>query len=253
MAHVGKTGEFVMGRSGLPTTLVICCPLSAGMPQSTAEACLEFARRAALPVTWIAPLDRLQLVAGRGGTKAPSQTVALEIPANQSRQEQRQLLTRAAAETSGLDAAAIRGPLPAEHRRMLVDCGIRVVCRDRFDDITRGSRRPAPHGWSCQSTLWGLWEVTQTAAATPPGLVSRLLPWGSQPGLVPGSLAVLDMGGQGPVADAAAIRGRMEQWRSWAEPRNAAGQVAFASLSELPALIAGVGRLPVAGSVLKAA
>jgi hypothetical protein len=135
---------------------------------------------------------------------------------------------------------------------MLVDCGIRVVCRDRFDDTTRGSRRPAPHGWSCRSTLWGLWEVTQTTA-TPPGLVSRLLPWGSQPGLAPGSLAVLDMGGQGPVADAAAIRGRMEQWRSWAERRSDPGQVAFASLSELPALIAGAGRLPVAGSVLKAA
>ena len=252
MAHVGKTGEFVMGRSGLPTTLVICCPLSTGMPQSTAEACLEFARRAALPVTWIATLDRLQLVAGRGGTKALSQTVALEIPANLSRQELRQLLTRAAAETPGLDAAAIRGPLPTEHRRMLVDCGIRVVCRDRFDDITRGSRRPAPHGWPCRSTVWGLWEVTQTIA-TPPGLVSRLLPWGSQPGLVPGSLAVLDMGGQGPVADAAAVRGRMEQWQSWAERRRGPGQVAFASLSELPALIAGGGRLPVAGSVLKAA
>ena len=252
MAHGGKTGGFVMGRSGLPTTLVICCPISAGMPQSTAEACLAFARQAAMPVTWIAPLDRLQLVAGRNATTAPSQHVALEIPANLSRQELRQLLARAAAEASGLDAAAIRGALPAEHRRMLVDCGIRVVCRDRFDDISRGSRRPAPHGWSCRSTLWGLWEVTQTTA-TPPGLVSRLLPWGSQPGLVPGSLAVLDMGGHGPVADAAAIRGRMEQWRSWAERRTASGPVSFASLSELPALIAGAGRFPVAGSVLKAA
>jgi len=204
-----------------------------------------------MPVTWIAAFDRLPLVVGQGRTAAPL-NVALEIPANQSRQELRQLLARAAAEVPGLDTAAIRGPLPAEHRRVLVDSGIRVVCRDRFNDNVRGSRRPAPHGWPCRSTLWGLWEVTQ-ATATPPGLVSRLLPWGSQPGPGAGSLAVLDMGGQAPVADAAAIRGRMEQWRSWAERRNAAEPVAFATLSDLPALIAGAGRLPVGGSVLKAA
>jgi len=240
-----------MGRSGLPTTLVICCPLPSAMPQAAAEACLEFGPRAAMPVTWIAAIDRLPFVVRQRRTVAPLH-VALEIPANQSRQELRQLLARATAEVPGLDAAAIRGPLSAEHRRVLVDSGIRVVCRDRFDDIARGSRRPAPHGWPCRSTLWGLWEVTQ-ATATPPGLVSRLLPWGSQPGPRAGSLAVLDMTGQGPVADVAAIRGRMEQWRSWAERRNASKPVVFATLSDLPAFIAGAGHLPVGGSVLKAA
>lgn len=253
MAQRGKTGEFAMGQSGLPTTLVICCPLPADMPRSTMEACLASASRSPLPVTWIAGLDQLPLVAEHAATVCPSQHVALEIPANQSRQELRQLLARATAEAQGLDAAAIRGPLPAEHRRVLVDNGIRVVCRDRFDDITRGSRRPAPQGWPCRSTLWGLWEVTQTTA-TPPGLVSRLLPWGSQPGPRPGSLSVLDIGGPGQVAsDATTIRGRIEQWRSWAERRQASGQVVFEALSDLPALIAGGGRLPVGGSVLKAA
>ncbi len=223
------------------------------MPQATAEACLDFAHRVALPVTWTAAADRLAAVAGHAATTAPSQRVALEIPANHSRQELRQLLARAVAEAPGLDAAVIRGPLPAEHRRVLVDSGIRAVCRDRFDDIARGTRRPAPHGWPCRSTLWGLWEVT-LATATPPGLVSRLLPWGSQTGPQPGSLAVLDTGGTGPVAaDAAAIRGRIEQWRAWAERRHASEQVVFAALSDLPALIAGAGRLPVGGSVLKAA
>ena len=240
-----------MGRSGLPTTLVICCPLPSGMPQATAEACLESGRRAALPVTWIAAIDRLPLIVGDRRTVAPLQ-VALEIPASQSRQELRQLLARAVADAPGLDAAVIRGSLPADHRRVLVDSGIRVVCRDQLDDTPRGSRRPAPHGWPCRSTLWGLWEVTQTPA-TPPGLVSRLLPWGSPSGPRSGSLAVVDIGGLGPVADAASIRGRMEQWRSWAERRKATGEVVFATLSELPALIAGAGRLPVGGSVLKAA
>jgi hypothetical protein len=241
-----------MGRSGLPTTLVICCPLTTGTSRATAEACIDFACRSALPVTWLTAIDLLPLVVERGASMTPSQTVALDIPANSSRQELRQLLTRALAEAPGLDVAAVCGPLQPEHRRLLVDAGIRVVCRDRFDDIARGVRRPAPHGWPCRSTLWGLWEVT-TAAATPPGLVSRLLPWGPQPGPAPGSLTVLDMGGQGPVLDGGSIRGRMEQWRSWAARRNAHGQVAFASLAELPALIRGAGRLPVGGSVLKAA
>ena len=241
-----------MGRSGLPTTLVVCCPLPAGMSPAAVDACIDDARRATLPVTWIAAVDRLPLVAGRDSPTIQSRNVALEIPANQSRQELRQLLARATEEAPGLDAAAIRGPLPAEHRRVLVDAGIRVVCCDRIDDVARGSRRPAPHGWPCRSTLWGLWEVTR-ATAPPPGLMSRLLPWGAQPGPVAGSLAVLDIGGQGSDADAPSIRGRMEQWRSWAERRRLRGQVAFTSLSELPALIAGCGRLAVGGSVLKAA
>jgi len=223
------------------------------MPQSTAESCLAFGSRTELPVTWIAPLERLRLVAGRAAAPGRSPNVAVEIPAHASLRELRQALTRASAEFAGLDAASIRGPLPAECRRMLVDCGFKVVCRDRFDDATRGSRRPAPHGWPCRSTLWGLWEVTRNTA-TPPGLVSRLLPWGCQPGPVAGGLTVLDVGGREPVTDAASILGRIEQWRSWAERRNnVPGQVAFASLSDLPALIAGAARVPVGGSVLKAA
>jgi hypothetical protein len=67
-------------------------------------------------------------------------------------------------------------------------------------------------------------------------------------------LTVLDVGGQEPVAGAASIQGRIDRWRSWAERSNRTpGHVAFASLSDLPALIAGAGRLPVGGSVLKAA
>ena len=239
-----------MGQPGLPTTLVICCPLPAGMPNATAEACLEFGRRAAVPVTWIAAIDRLPLVVAHRDAAATRSVVALEIPENQSRQELRQLLARAAAAAPGLDAASIRGPLPEEHRRVLVDSGIRVVCRDRLDQVTRGSRRPAPQGWPCRSTLWGLWEVTQ-ASVTPAGIVGRLLPWSSRPGQ--GSLAVLDMGGQGPATDATALRGRIDQWKDWAERRKEPGRAVFATLSDLPALIAGAGRLPIGGSVLKAA
>jgi len=241
-----------MGRSGLPTTLVICCQLPQGMPNSIAEACLEVGRRSAVPVTWVAAIDQLPLVVGQRGTAASLAGVALEIPSHQSRHELRQLLARATAEVPGLDAAAIRGSLPAEHRQVLIDSGIRVVCRDRFDDTNRGSRRPAPHGWPCRSTLWGLWEVTQSGTATPPGMVSRLLPWGSLPGPGPGSLTLVDIGGQGH-ASVDVIRGRLEQWHAWAQRRTTHGQAEFASLSDLPTLIAGASRLPDGGSVLKAA
>jgi hypothetical protein len=241
-----------MGRSGLPTTLVICCQLPQGMPNSTAEACLDFGRRSAVPVTWLATIDRLPLVAGQRGTTPSLLDVALEIPAHQPRQELRQLLARAAEEVPGLDAAVIRGPLPAEHRQVLIDSGIRVVCRDRFDDTNRGSRRPAPHGWPCRSTLWGLWEVTQSGTVTPPGMVNRLIPWGSPSGPAPGSLTLIDIGGQGH-AGADVIRSRIEQWHAWAQRRSTHWQTVFASLSDLPTLIAGAARLPEGGSVLKAA
>ena len=241
-----------MGRSGLPTTLVICCQLPQGMPNSIAEACVEVGRRSAVPVTWVAAIDRLPLVVGQMGNTPAMAGVALEIPDQQSRQQLRQLLARATAEVPGLDAAAIRGTLPAEHRQVLIDSGIRVVSRDWFDDTSRGSRRPAPHGWPCRSTLWGLWEVTQSGAATPPGMVSRLLPWGSQPGPGPGSLTLVDIGGQGHTS-VDVIRGRIEQWHAWAQRRTTHEQAVFASLSDLPALIAGAARLPEGGSVLKAA
>jgi len=241
-----------MGRSELPTTLVICCQLPTGMSNSTAETLLEFGHRSAVPVTWVAAIDRLPLLVGQRGTTSSLTDVALEIPAEQSRQELRRLLTRTVAEVPGIDAAAIRGPLPAEHRQVLIDSGIRVVCCDRFDDTNRGSRRPAPHGWPCRSTLWGLWEVTPSGMASPPGMMGRLLPWSSLPGPGPGSLTLLDIGGQGTTG-ADVIRGRIEQWHAWAERRPPHGRAVFASLSDLPTLIAGAARLTEGGSVLKAA
>jgi len=241
-----------MGRSGLPTTLVICCRLPHGVPNATAETCLEVGRRSAMPVTWVTTIDQLPLVAGQRGTTASLRDVAVEIPADQCRQDLRQLLARAATEAPGLDAASVRGPLPADHRQVLIDAGIRIVCRDRFDDTSRGSRRPAPHGWPCRSTLWGLWEVTQSGTVTPPRMVNRLIPWGSPSGPAPGSMTLVEIGGQGH-ASADVIRSRIEQWHAWAQRRTTHGQAVFASLSDLPALIAGAARFSEGGSVLKAA
>lgn len=244
-----------MSQLALPTTLVICCRLPTGMPSAAADACLEYGRRSAVPLTWITSVDRLPLVAEHSAVHAPQSALALEIPSTVSRQELRQLLERAAAEAPGIYTAAVRGPLLPEHRRLLVDGGIRVACRERFDDVARGSRRPAPSGWPCRNTLWGLWEVTESKAI-PPGMAGRLLAWGSDQALSPGTLAVLDVGGQGPFPDPLTIRGRIEQWWNWAERQNRPdrpGQARFATLADLPALITGVDRLPVGGSVFKAA
>ena len=241
-----------MGRSGLPTTLAICCRLPQGMPNASAEACLEVGRRSSVPVTWITTVERLPLLVGQGEATSALSHVALEIPVQQTRQELRQLLTQAATAAPGLDAAAIRGHLPAEHRQLLIDAGVGIVCCDRFDTTSRGSRRPAPHGWPCRSTLWGLWEVTQSGTAVPPGVVGRLLPWGSLPAPGPGSLSLIDIGGQEPVS-ADVIRGRIEQWRDWAGRGTAGGRAVFAAVSDLPSLIAGAARLSEGGSVLRAA
>jgi len=73
-----------------------------------------------------------------------------------------------------------------------------------------------------------------------------------QPGPGPGSLTLVDIGGQGHTS-VDVIRGRIEQWHAWAQRRTTHGQAEFASLSDLPTLIAGAARLPEGGSVLKAA
>lgn len=242
-----------MGRSGLPATLVICAPLPTGIPATGADAYLdEVGRRAGVPLTWVAAIDRLPLAVRHRDAAAIPTGVALDIPGTPTRQELRQLITRAAAEAPGLDAVVIRGPLPAEHRRVLVDGGIHVACRDQFDDVSRGVRRPAPAGWPCRSSLWGLWEVTP-ARATPPGIVDHLLPWRAGTTSRSGSLNVIDAAGTGPAPDAATIRSRVESWKAWAVRQRGPGQPVFATLSDLPSLIAGAGRLPMGGSILKAA
>lgn len=242
-----------MGRSVLPATLVICVPLPTGMPATAADACLEeVGRRAGVPLTWVAAIDRLQLAVRHRDATATTAGVALDIPGTPSRHELRQLIARAAAEAPGLDAVVIRGSLPAEHRRVLVDGGIRVACRDHFDDVSRGVRRPAPAGWPCRSSLWGLWEVS-LARSIPPSIVDQILPWRAGTTSRSGSLSVIDTAGTGPAPDATTIRNRIESWKAWAGRRRGPLQPVFATLSDLPNLIAGAGRLPMGGSILKAA
>ena len=237
-----------MGRSGLPTTLAICCRLPADMPRPLVEACRQAAVRAAVPVTWITAVERLALVAGHGPEASASRHVALEMPEQSSVSGVRRLLADAGAAVPGLEAVVLHGDVSQEQRRLLVEGGVRIACRSRLDDTSRGSRRPAPPGWPCRSTLWGLWEVVMTQA-TPPGMVSRLLPWGSRP--AQGGLVVVDVGGGTPDA----VAGRLEQWRAWAgagRPGDAPRAVCV-HLADLADLITGGGRHALGGSVLRAA
>ena len=240
-----------MDESGLPTTVVICCPLPTSLTAAEAEACLGAGSRTAVQITWVVPVERLSMVSKRLGAAGARSTLAIAIPSEVvgSRQSLRHLLSQARSEVAGLDAAVIGGPLSAESRRQLVESGIRIVCRDRVDDARGGTRRPAPPGWPCRSLLWGLWEVARVREDRPT-VLRRFLPWLPLARPEQGGLAVLDAGGQGVSAEA--IRRHMERWQSWGQRRHATGTM-FATLSDLPALIAGAARAPVGGSVLRAA
>lgn len=239
-----------MGHSALPTTLVFCCPLPASLSDAELAACLDADSHASC-VTWAATVERLPHVMDRLGSATSAHRVGLLIPSGAavSRQSLRGLLTAVNAASPGIDTAWIRGPLPHDCRRMLVDAGIGVVLRDRLEFATRGVRRPAPNGWPCRSILWGLWEVT-TAAAVPPGMIGRILPWANADRPRPGGLAVVDLAGDTP--SPSAIRDRLDRWHSWARSQRVGG-VEVAALSTLPDLITGAARRPWSGSVLKAA
>lgn len=234
------------GGSRPPTTFVTCCSLSADMQPMRVESCFRHAAGTGATVTWVAAIEWLPRVVEHVAAGDGPAGVALEVPAESlvSQAALRDLLVRAAAAAPGLDAAVCRGTVSSGQRRLLVDHGIRVVGRQRFEDATRGSRRPAPAGWPCRSELWGLWEVVMSTD-DPPGMMGRLLPWGAAQGPGAGGLTVLDLSGEG-------VEGRMARWQSWMDRQGGAGAVA-ATLSALPVLIAGAARAPVGGSILRAA
>ena len=238
-----------MGRSALPTTLVFCCPLPSSLSDVQTVACLDAAARAEAPITWATGIERLPLLLGRRDHSGSEPQVAIDVPpaALESRQSLRHLLAAARAESSAIDTAVVRGPLPQDCRKTLVDGGIGVVLRDGFETVSRGARRPAPSGWPCRSILWGLWEVTAVDGG-PPGMLGRLVPWAATDRLRQGGLAVVDLAGASPTP--ASIRSRLDRWKAWGRWQ---GAVECATLAAVPDLITGAARRPLSGSVLKAA
>ena len=243
-----------MAGSALPCTVVICCSLPAGIDADETVALLDAARRAEVPVTWLTAHDALPFVSDELGRKGLPGGVALDIPARCPRTAARELLARARRVVPTLDAAAVRGPLEAACRQELAGSGVRIICRDGLDGPARGSRRPAPAGWRCHSPVWGMWEVVRSEEPFPPGRVGRILGLGAAATLRAGGLTVVDVGHGIPAGSAAAaIRARLGRWKSWAAGGWTASPASFACLSHVPDLIAGAGRAPMGGSILRAA
>ena len=201
-----------------------------------------------VPVTWIADIESV----ARGGFAPERTDIALDLDPEwfASRQSLRSGIARARAAVPGIESAVLRRAT-LQHRELLAEAGIRTVLVDAFDDVDRGSRRPAPHGWPCRSLAWGLWEV-EAAARRPTGLRAWLPTITSLPAARPGSFHVLVdrtiVPGCRPVASP-----RVERWVEWARARGAQGVVTAVTLADLPTVVERRHRQPLGGSVLKAA
>jgi lysophospholipase L1-like esterase len=239
-----------MTASKSPATLVLCAIAPRQSAGSRGGSWLDAARALAVPVTWVAAVESM---ANFDGAMA-GVDVAIDVPpaACASRTRLRDLLGRARAAAPSCAAAVLRGPMPPEHRGVLVEHGIAVALVDAFDEDGRGSRRPAPRGWACRSAVWGLWEVRVTPARRR-GLLGWLGVGGlSQP--QPGSLQVLCTDGLHSGNNAATfVASRLERWIAWASHHQARGSAIVTHLSALPAIISSGGRAALSGSVLRAA
>jgi hypothetical protein len=231
--------------------------LSADVPRKLSPAsCAAWLGRpatSAMPLTWVADVDALAMVASAVPSTV-TRDFALRIAPEwlDSKQVLRRRLAEARAALPSLVTAVHRGPKPLAHRTLFVEEGFQVVLVDAFADERRATRRPAPSGWPCRNLAWGLWEVM----ITPPfrgGLLAWLWQGGSLPRLAPGALRVLHAGGTDLVGGVGASSVRLERWLAWAERRSASGRATAVSLSDLGDLLARGGSLPLGGSVLKAA
>jgi hypothetical protein len=239
-----------MTASKAPATIVLCATVPRQPSSARGGSWLDAARAVSVPVTWVAGVDSLAGLDGR----ADGLDLAIDVPpaACGSRTRLRDLLARTRAAFPGCAAAVLRGPMPPEHRGVLVEHGITVVLVDAFDDDGRGSRRPAPRGWACRNAVWGLWEVRVS-----PTRRTGLLGWLGVGGLSrprAGSLHVLRTEGLHAGNGAAAfVASRLERWIDWARQHRARGSAVVTELSSLPSVISGNGRATLAGSVLRAA
>lgn len=242
-----------MGVDRMPSTLVICCSVTPRTPPGQLQSWLRHTRESVVPITWVAAIESLAETCDALGGADRSGGIALEIDPSwlSSRQRLRGMLGRARTDVPSLDAVVLRGGGPLEHRGVLVEEGIRTVAVDDFESVARVSRRPAPEGWPCRSVVWGLWEVRSGAPAAA-GVIGRLLPWRSFPRPPAGGLAVVHVG-HGLGGGSSSQTAHLERLLAWVERQRQRGGLHVAGLADVPALLAGVGRPPLCGSVLKAA
>ena len=230
-----------MPNDSAPATVVILARLDAATTEAGFGMLAEGVRRTGAAVTWVADWETLDRLAGEGGEWGWA--LALERGEGDSRQGLRQQLK--SLRHTAVDAVVVPDGGGIAHRDLLVEAGIHTAVVDRFDDVPRGNRRPAPEGWACRSIVWGLWEVASTPAR-PGSLLGRWLPWAGGP--TAGSLTVVTPPGDGAGVHAAADRVTrvIGAYRAGRQPTR------FVRLGDLPALLAS-GCQPTGGSVLRAA
>jgi len=223
-----------------PATVVILAQLDAATTKEGFGILAEGVRRTGAAVTWVADGATLDRLADGGGEWGWA--LKLDRGEGDSRQGLRQHLK--SLRHTAVDAVVADGG-GIVHRDLLVEAGIHTAVVERFDDLPRGNRRPAPEGWACRSIVWGLWEVASTPAR-PGSLLGRLLPWAGGP--VAGSLTIVTPPCAGAEVHAAADRVTrvIGAYRVGRQPAR------LVRLGDLPALL-GSGCQPTGGSVLRAA
>jgi hypothetical protein len=229
-----------------PATVVFCHRLADRTTPEQLASRDAWARGSGIEITWAAGLDTLaSLVTGNGGA-VPVRAVADDASWWSSRAATRDRLQYMTHTLPGIDTLVIGAGRPLQHRELLRDHGIRIVCVDQFEEVARGSRRPAPLGWQCRSLCWGLWEVAVSAPQR--GMIARLTGRGGDPRPVAGGLTVLAAADDSAVDGAATTPRVLRSVGQWV----ARGVATTVLLGNLPQVVAAEGS-PSAGSVLRAA
>jgi hypothetical protein len=236
--------------AGKARGLIVVCGQVGAAPKPSRHGGLLGGHAIPVPVTWIVTAERIRAATETIGSARGSHEFALQIPqaAFASRHRLRTLLAMGREALPTLTAIAVRGGEPIEHRAMLVDEGVQVVLVDSLSSDSRGSRRPAPTGWRCRNSSWGLWEI-ELSPATRRGPLS-LFGIGSRPHVPRGGLAVVAADGQDSQG---LVHHRLERLATWADRLSTRGTAEVVSLSSLLARLSGDDQQAAAGSVLRAA
>ena len=208
---------------------------------------------AAVPVTWIAGIDRLAEVdppcrqpeAPRRGRRHPPAACG-------SQRLRRAAPLRVGRRPEDRRPRCSRPPTPAGQSRLLVEHGIGVGAVDGFDGVSRGSRRPAPHGLALPQRRVG--TVGGAGLAAPPARLGAGCGPGRMPRLRPRGLHVVRTRRPRWAASGGRSDARLERLDRLGGPRQSAtARPASTHLSELPGSPRGRARRSWAGSVLRAA
>jgi hypothetical protein len=212
-------------RDPVPTTVVVC----GGAAQAA-----SIRRPPGVPLTWIVDLTTLERIEDRDADPwcrpwTATDAVALVIESQwlASRHAAREAVAAARAIHADLGAAVIRdGEL--HDPGLAASVGLRTVLVRSFS-ATRGSRRPAPAGWSCRNPVWGLWEVRPSEAPPRRSIWGHLIGRGRARGGVRGDLVVLDAS-----RSSASV---LQRWLDWAARGVAAGTATAVPLPDVAALL----------------